>query len=335
MTNLITCKNGCEKNLAREIRLYKGTVAMIGRGWILAQHSEPTPCFAYSLLENPQKISAASVNDFTEQLLNVFTSHLTDKRITQPWPLIFSSGGDEKLLHRAKTVEKSWREKLQRKMSRVAKLSTSNLLPSEQFVDGFFVYFIDFDQAFVSFKARSAGQKRMQMDENAPSRSYLKLEEAFHIFGFEPRKNETVVDLGAAPGGWSYSALKRGAIVTAVDNGPLKGVVRSHPNLTHLRTDAFKYQPQRNESVDWLLGDLLAHPDFALDMVCTWLKNKWCRRFVINLKVGRWDPIDVLKKIHDGDKGLTRHCRISKIRQLYHDREEITLMGQTHFSPTK
>ena len=41
--------------------------------------------------------------------------------------------------------------------------------------------------------------------------------------GLEPMPGERVCDLGAAPGGWSYSAAKRGASVVAVDNGPLKG----------------------------------------------------------------------------------------------------------------
>ena len=47
----------------------------------------------------------------------------------------------------------------------------------------------------------------------APSRSYLKIEEAYGILGREPAQGETVADLGAAPGGWSFSAAKRGAKV--------------------------------------------------------------------------------------------------------------------------
>ncbi|HEX7927769.1 MAG TPA: SAM-dependent methyltransferase, partial [bacterium] len=70
------------------------------------------------------------------------------------------------------------------------------------------------------------GVHRMPQDALAPSRSYLKVEEALDVMrqsglGGSPRPNETVVDLGAAPGGWTWAFLKRGCRVQAVDNGPL------------------------------------------------------------------------------------------------------------------
>ena len=70
---------------------------------------------------------------------------------------------------------------------------------------------MDFDRAFASTEAFFNGQRRMADDPLAPSRSYLKAEEAYLILGQEPAAGETVADLGAAPGGWSYSAARRGA----------------------------------------------------------------------------------------------------------------------------
>lgn len=83
----------------------------------------------------------------------------------------------------------------------------------------------------------------MADDDAAPSRSYLKVEEAYIVLGREPQAGETVVDLGAAPGGWSYSAAKRGATVVAIDNGPLKGGAFGNQLITHRLEDAFKFQP--------------------------------------------------------------------------------------------
>ncbi|NTV29531.1 MAG: rRNA methyltransferase, partial [Candidatus Omnitrophica bacterium] len=220
-----------------------------------------------------------------------------------------------------------WLEQLRRKMSRVAKLAESGIPCGPKPAEGFFVHFIGHNQVQVSFRAFSQGQQRMKMDPQAPSRSYLKLEEAFHIFGSEPQAGETVVDLGAAPGGWTYSALKRGALVTAVDNGPLKEPVLSHSGVLHLRTDALKYQPESGGCVDWLLCDVLEQPDFILNLLKRWLGEQRCRRFVVNLKIGRTDPIPVLRDILDNRRGIAQHCSILKVRQLYHDREEITLMG--------
>ena len=78
---------------------------------------------------------------------------------------------------------------------------------------GLFVFFADFGRVFAAREAWLGGQRRMADDDAAPSRSYLKVEEAYIVLGREPAAEETVVDLGAAPGGWSYSAAKRGARV--------------------------------------------------------------------------------------------------------------------------
>ena len=39
------------------------------------------------------------------------------------------------------------------------------------------------------------------------------------------RPGMRAVDLGAAPGGWTWQLVQRGLQVTAVDNGPLKGSI--------------------------------------------------------------------------------------------------------------
>jgi 23S rRNA C2498 (ribose-2'-O)-methylase RlmM len=48
----------------------------------------------------------------------------------------------------------------------------------------------------------------------------------------------------------------------------------------------------------------------------------------VNLKLGRRDPVEVLKELRDAQKGLFPYCQELYVRQLYHDREEITLMGE-------
>src|SRR5207244_2667751 len=98
--------------------------------------------------------------------------------------------------------------------------------------------------------------------------------------GREPQPGEAVVDLGAAPGGWSYSAAKRGARVIAVDNGPLKGGALQHPAITHRMEDAFRFAPAAGETIDWLFCDLVEEPHHVVrDIVAPWLTRRWCRRF--------------------------------------------------------
>ena len=134
----------------------------------------------------------------------------------------------------------------------------------------------------------------MADDDLAPSRSYLKVEEAYVVLGREPAENETVCDLGAAPGGWSYSAAKRGATVVAIDNGPLKGGALDHPRIEHRCEDAFRYAPPDGRDVDWLFCDLVEEPHHVLQhIVEPWLARRWCRRFVVNLKFGRVDAVEI------------------------------------------
>ena len=326
----LTCKPAHETVLVRELGLYGWKAAPGGEGWVLASFKEPYPdiCFAESAGESPVEITAASANKLTAELVDLFMASLKDKRVDEPWPLVFSAvGRDAGLSKRVKTVRAGWLKKIQKIVPRVMKLAGEELPAGCAAGRGFFVYVTDFTRAFASFSARFGGQRRMQMDSKAPSRSYLKIEEAYGILGCRPMKGETVTDLGAAPGGWSYSALKRGARVIAVDNGPLKGAAENHSHLVHRRENALAFRPQAGETPEWLFCDVLDQPDRVLNVIRKWVENRWCRRFVVNLKFGRTDPIPLLAKIRDSKAGLSADCSVLKIRHLYHDREELTAMG--------
>ena len=71
------------------------------------------------------------------------------------------------------------------------------------------------------------GIPRLKFPADAPSRSTLKLEEAFHVFIPADEWDERLangmwaVDLGACPGGWTYQLVKRNMWVYSVDNGPM------------------------------------------------------------------------------------------------------------------
>ncbi len=332
MNLLITCKKDYENILTREATLNNINAKSSGLGHIFASSNlkvlKPEFCFAEFIFKDPHGASENSVNAWATKLSNLFTEYIKDKNIDLSLPLIFTSSAKDKLNLRVKTIKKAWFMKISKKVSRVSKLLNENLALTNNFQEGFFVYFTDFDKAFVSFLALAQNQQRMQMDPLAPSRSYLKIEEAYNILGCEPKANEKVIDLGAAIGGWSYSALKRGAQVIAIDNASLREPVKSHPNLTHLREDALKFKPNKNKSADWLFCDIIESPETILKLLSIWLKNAWCRNFIVTLKIGRSDPIALIKKIKDWQTGITPYCSSLKIRHLYHNREEITLIGK-------
>ena len=78
----------------------------------------------------------------------------------------------------------------------------------------------------------------------------------------------TAVDLGAAPGGWTWQLVQRGLKVIAVDNGPLKGAAAEHPAIKHLRQDGFRFRPQR--PVDWLVCDMVEQPQRVATLMTEW-----------------------------------------------------------------
>ena len=173
------------------------------------------------------------------------------------------------------------------------------------------------------------GIPRLRMPGGAPSRSTLKLAEAFVTFlgDREPevlRAGMRAVDLGAAPGGWTWRLARRGLRVTAVDNGPLKGAVADDPLVTHLRADGLSYL----EASGRMVG--LRHRRTAVRiaaLVARWIGEGHAPHAIFNLKLPmkkRYAEIERCKQIVDE---AMRQARVSyrlSLRQLYHDREEVT-----------
>jgi 23S rRNA (cytidine2498-2'-O)-methyltransferase len=287
--------------------------------------------FAHFVLTEPVEVRGESVNALAQQIADFFMKSLRDERVESAWPCVFACPAEiVGLGRRISGVEKAFHETLKKKFSRVAKLAVAGTPRGAGPARGLFVFFSDFGRAFVAREALLGGQRRMADDEAAPSRSFLKVEEAYGVLGREPQPGETVCDLGAAPGGWSYSAAQRGARVVAVDNGPLKGGALGHSQIEHRCEDAFKFKPLDGEVFDWLYCDLLEEPHQVLNhIVEPWLAQRWCRRFVINLKFGHVDAMALLAELRAPGSPFVAHAESFRVRHLYHDREEFTVVGET------
>lgn len=129
----------------------------------------------------------------------------------------------------------------------------------------------------------SGGEAPAAVDKQAPSRAFAKLVEAEARMGRKIGARESCVDLGASPGSWTYVALRRGARVIAVDRSDLRDDLMRDPRVTFQRGDAFRFEP--SAPVDWLLCDVIAEPQRSAELLLRWLQNKWCRHFVVTLKM--------------------------------------------------
>lgn len=177
------------------------------------------------------------------------------------------------------------------------------------------------------------GIMRLKFPADAPSRSTLKLEEAFIQFipkdEWDTRLTSGMraVDLGACPGGWTYQLVKRSMMVTAIDNGMMAQSLMDTGQVKHFQVDGFKFSPDK-KNVYWLVCDMIEKPQRVGQLVCDWLINEWCQESIFNLKLPmkkRYETVvEVLEMMQQklDEAGLDVEFQA---KHLYHDREEVTV----------
>ncbi len=146
-----------------------------------------------------------------------------------------------------------------------------------------------------------------------PSRAYLKLWEACTRLGVWPAPGERCIDLGAAPGGWTWALARLGAEVVAVDKADLDPRVAALPNVTVRSESAFGLAP---EKVDWMFSDVIAYPARLLALVRRWIEAGAATRIVCTVKF----------------QGETDHAAAAafgsipgaRLMHLFHNRHELT-----------
>jgi 23S rRNA (cytidine2498-2'-O)-methyltransferase len=149
-----------------------------------------------------------------------------------------------------------------------------------------------------------------------PNRAYLKLWEALTLIGRRPQPGELCLDLGSAPGGWSWALSQMGARVVSVDKAPLAPEIGKLPGLEHRRQSAFSLEPRAIGPVDWLFSDVVCYPERLLGLVERWLAAGTCRCFVCTIKF----------------QGATDHAAArrfaaipgSRLHHLFHNKHELT-----------
>ncbi len=146
-----------------------------------------------------------------------------------------------------------------------------------------------------------------------PSRAYLKLWEALTWIGERPSPGACCVDLGAAPGGWTWVLASLGATVVAVDKAALESRIAAMPGVTERRESAFGLAP---EAADWLFSDVIAYPDRLLTLVQNWIAAGAVGRIVCTVKL----------------QGATDHAAVAafaaipggRLRHLHANKHELT-----------
>ncbi len=174
------------------------------------------------------------------------------------------------------------------------------------------------------------GIPRLRMPGGAPSRSTLKLAEAFLEFLDEKERTKrlvpgmTAIDLGASPGGWTWQLVRRGLMVLAVDHGAMDAALLESGQVKHRRDDGFHFRPA--DPVDWMVCDMVESPSKIARLAAKWVAEGWCRETIFNLKLPmkkRWEEVERCRAIID--EALGGGGYFLRMKHLYHDREEVTV----------
>ena len=178
---LLTCQAGFESLLIRELEAAGLSVVESGPGWVRTDRAIPTETlvFPWLTLTAPVELRGESVNALAQRVAEFFLASLQGERIEGAWPSVWL--GPQEIIglgRRISSVEGAFGELLRKKFSRVAKLAVADVPRGVGPARGLFVYFTDFGRVWVAREAFVHGQRRMADDDLAPSRSYLKIEEA-------------------------------------------------------------------------------------------------------------------------------------------------------------
>jgi 23S rRNA (cytidine2498-2'-O)-methyltransferase len=202
------------------------------------------------------------------------------------------------------------------------------------------VFFTDNQTAYLGYSFSfnhsplHLGIMRLKFPHQAPSRSTLKLDEAFQTF--IPKDEHDVrlagglhaVDLGACPGGWTYQLVSRGMFVQAVDNGAMDLGLMETGQVTYCPEDGFKFKAKKN-NVHWLVCDMIEKPLRVAKLMATWVAEGRCKEAMFNLKLpmkkryeSMKESLSIIQQVMGDNQAKSYQIQA---KHLYHNREEVTV----------
>ncbi len=149
-----------------------------------------------------------------------------------------------------------------------------------------------------------------------PNRAYLKLWELFTVHQLPTNKNDTAIDLGSSPGGWSWVLSQYFKTVYSVDKAELDSKINKISNIKYHQGDAFKVSADDFKDCSWLFSDIICTPIKTYDLIRHWMENSNVKNYVCTIKFKGDCDFDIIKKLLS--------IPDSKIIHLYQNKNEVT-----------
>jgi 23S rRNA (cytidine2498-2'-O)-methyltransferase len=296
--------------------------------------SLPWLAFARQTLPDATVVKDASISGWADQIITRIAGVLPD---AGPWRLhLWPAYGEGRAgLHRCDLIRAALDERLKKRRRTLLRSLAESDMPFtaetslvQAVLTGPDAGYISVSQAPQPDSLRGiispfiGGDIPHAEDKAAPSRAFAKVIEAELRLGQQIGPGQTCVDLGASPGSWSYVAIQRGAHVTAIDRSPLRDDLMRHPRLSFLQADAFKFKPE--QTVDWLICDIIAAPQRSMDLLLEWLRERRMRQFIVTLKFKGTDEYALMDPLKEQAPPL---CSDFRLTRLCANKNEVTAFG--------
>ena len=172
----------------------------------------------------------------------------------------------------------------------------------------------------------SGGMRHYAMRDDTVSRAGFKLMEALEACPIVFRENGAALDLGAAPGGWTKVLLDHGFRVTAVDPVKLSSILQAHRNVQYYGCKAHEYIRGSDKKFDLIVNDMSMNITDSVKFMLS-LKNRLRGggHIIMTFKLTKHDR---LNRIKEGLRLLSTSYTVLFVKQLFHNRSEVTVILQ-------
>jgi len=179
------------------------------------------------------------------------------------------------------------------------------------------------------------GDPRLEVPATAPSRAWLKLEEAMRIVPLPIGEGDVVIEVGCAPGGQTRALLDRGCVVVGIDPNAMDERILREPRFTHLRCSARHVEASLLQGAlpgpaRFLVVDVNQRPQAALSSIADIVAR--CRGTMrgglFTLKLGDWGLLPELPRWRARIEQMFGPGTTTLATQLPSNRQELTVIAR-------
>jgi 23S rRNA (cytidine2498-2'-O)-methyltransferase len=170
------------------------------------------------------------------------------------------------------------------------------------------------------------GRVGLARDAGQISRAEFKLDELIQVFDVSLSAGGKALDLGASPGGWTRVLRRRGFTVWAIDPADLDPRVAADPGVHHVQTTAAPFLAETGELFDLVANDMRMVPALSCQLMREAVRRlKPHGLAIMTLKISPHNPLETVRA---SLRELGRSYEILFARQLFHNRNEVTIVAR-------